>query len=335
LVEPGGKILSLYLPAGGHLSHGWQMPDKKLTLTSKVWDVSFYDLDPVTDLIDYTALEKQARELKPKLIISGGTAYPQEIDHEKMAEIAKSVGAFYLADVAHEAGLIAGGANSSPFPFADVVTMTTHKTLRGPRGAMIFGRLALMGKLNSAVFPGLQGGPHLHTIAGIAIALEKAQLPSFAVYAKQTVANAQAMARVFAEKGMKVVSGGTAKHLILLDLRPQETNGWLAATALEAAGFVVNRNTVPFDTASPFYPSGIRLGTPAVTVRGMKEPEMETIAKHIVKLIESLKGITLPKDPKQRASFITSFKRKLPKWWPIRFAHNECRDLCRRFPLKF
>jgi glycine hydroxymethyltransferase len=190
-----------------------------------------------------------------------------------MAKIAKKVGGLYLADIAHEAGLVAGGANKSPFPFADVVTFTTHKTIRGPRGAVIITRKELIESIDRSIFPGLQGGPHLHTIAGIAIALENTKKPFFKKYVGQVVKNAKALAKYFMAKGLDVVSGGTDKHLVLIDLRNSETNGWIVAWALEIAGIIANRNTVPYDTGSPFYPSGLRMGTPAITARGMKEIE--------------------------------------------------------------
>ncbi len=288
LINPGDKILSLYLPDGGHLSHGWQTPVKKITLVSKIYDVDFYHVEPGTFLIDYKELEKKALQFKPKIIVSGGTAYPREIDHKKIAEIAKKVGAYYLADVSHEAGLMAGEVNLSPFPYADVVMMTTHKTLRGPRGALIFSHIELSPLIDSSVFPGIQGGPHNEIIAGIAIALEKAKSREFKSYAKQIVVNAQTLANKLIDLKIPVITNGTDKHLILIDLRSLEVNGSTAALALEKAGIIVNKNTVPFDTASPFNPSGIRLGTPAVTTRGMKEKEMEIIADWIGDVITNL-----------------------------------------------
>ncbi len=297
LLKPGEKILSLYLPDGGHLSHGWQTPTKKLTLVSKIYNVGFYHVDPETFLIDYNKLRQLAEEFKPKLIVSGGTAYPREIDHKKIGDIAKKVGAYYLADVAHEAGLIAGGVNKSPFSarggqaYADVVTMTTHKTLRGPRGALIFSKKELSDKIDSSVFPGIQGGPHNEIIAGIAIALEKTKSKEFKNYAKQVVLNAQSLANKLIDLKIPVITNGTDKHLLLIDLRPLEINGAFAANALETAGIIVNKNTVPFDTASPFNPSGIRLGTPALTVRGMAEDEMEKIGEWITEIIVNPKSV--------------------------------------------
>ena len=284
LLNPGDKILALYLPDGGHLSHGWQTADKKITLVSKIFEVQFYKVDEKTKLLDYDEIEKQAMEFRPKLIISGGTAYPREIDYQRMGEIAKKVGAFYLADVAHEAGLIAAGALKSPFEFADMVSMTTHKTLRGPRGAMVVCKKELGQKLDLAVMPGLQGGPHLHTIAGIAIALEKTKTKEFKDYAFWTVKNAKKLADVLQNGGLNVVSGGTDKHLVLIEV--ETGKGGEVAQALEEVGIIVNKNTVPGEKGSPVHPSGVRLGTPALTVRGMKEAEMEEIGDMVARVIE-------------------------------------------------
>ena len=286
LLTPGDKMMSMYLPDGGHLSHGWQTPTKKITLVSKIFKVEFYHVDAKTSLFDYDQIEAQALKFKPKMIISGGTAYPRTINHKKMSAIAKKVGAYYLADIAHEAGLIAGGAFPSPFPYADVVTMTTHKTLRGPRGAIIIAKKELGPQIDFAIMPGLQGGPHLHTIAGIAIALRLAQGKLFGKYARQVIANAQTLASEFMRAGLKVVSGGTDKHLVLLDLRDRQTDGATVAQALEKVGIITNKNTVPFDTGSPIKPSGVRMGTPALTVRGMKETEMKLIAGFIIAVIK-------------------------------------------------
>ena len=288
LLTPGDKILALYLPDGGHLSHGWQTADKKLTLVSKIFEVQFYKVDPETKLLNYDEIEKQALEFRPKLIISGGTAYPREIDYKRMGEIAKKVGAYYLADVAHEAGLIAAGVLTAPFEYADMVSMTTHKTLRGPRGAIVICKKELGHQLDMAVMPGLQGGPHLHTIAGIAIALEKTKTKEFKDYAFQTVKNAKKLAEVLKDGGLKIISGGTDKHLVLIEV--QTGKGGEIAQALEDVGIIVNKNTVPGEKGSPVHPSGVRLGTPAVTVRGMKEGEMEEIGGYILTVIEVVRS---------------------------------------------
>jgi len=333
LLEPGEKILSMYLPDGGHLSHGWQLPDKKVTLVSKIWDITFYHVDKETRLFDYDRIAAQAAKVKPKLLISGGTAYPREIDHKRMGEIAKSVGAYYLADVSHEAGLIAGGANASPFPYADAVMMTTHKTLRGPRGAMIFSKKALSAAIDQSVFPSIQGGPHEHTIAGIAVALEEAKSEGFREYAHQVVANAQVLAAHFAASGLDVVSGGTDKHLILIDLRSVGASAWVVAWALEFANIIVNRNTVPFDTGSSIYPSGIRLGTPAITTRGMKEAEMKKIGAWIMEVITLTKDMHLPEEKSARIPFIAKAKTELAANKDLIAIAGKVRSLCKNFPL--
>ena len=335
LLEPGDKILSMFLPDGGHLSHGWHTSEKKITFVSKIYDVEFYHVDPKTRVFDYDQIEKQALKFKPKLIISGGTAYPREIDHKRLSEIAKKVGAYYMSDIAHEAGLIAAGANKSPFPYADVVTMTTHKTLRGPRGAIIICRKELEDKIDSSLFPGLQGGPHIHSIAGIAIALRQARGKPFKKYAFQVVANAKYLAKLLLQKGLDVVSEGTDKHLILIDLRPIKTNGWIVGHALEAAGIVVNRNTVPLESASPYYPSGLRLGTPAVTVRGMKEPEMKKIGEWIYEAIEHVKGEKIPEDKEKRVAFTKNFRAKTSKDKFLEKIAGEVKTLCTKFPIEF
>ena len=332
-LTPGDKILAMYLPDGGHLSHGWEYKGNKITFTSKIFDVHFYHVDPKSQVFDYEEIGKLAKKLKPKLLISGGTAYPREIDYKKMGEIAKSVGAYYLADVAHEAGLIAGGANSSPFPYADAVTMTTHKTLRGPRGALAYARKEFEEDLDRAIFPGLQGGPHLHTIAGIAIALDKAKSDDFKKYAVKVVENAKTLAAALTEYGFDLVSGGTEKHLILLDLRNKKVNGWFAAWALEAAGIVANRNTVPHDPGSPYYPSGLRLGTPAITARGMGESEMKKIAGWINQVIEHIGEQTIPEDPEKRKKVLIAFKEEIKKDKILQGIKKEILELCHKYSM--
>jgi len=288
LLSPGDRMLAMSLYDGGHLTHGWKLPDgKPISFTSKIYDTYFYNVDPQTEVFDYAQIAKIAAQVKPQILISGGTAYPREIDYAKMREIADSVGAIYMADVAHEAGLIAGGANTSPFPHAHVVTMTTRKTLRGPIGAMIFASKKLLGdsvaeKIDFAVFPALQGGPQNHSIAGIGVALHEALQPEFKTYAQQVVKNAQVLAAELKKAGFHVVSGGTDKHLILLDLRNKGISGKDAALALEKVGIITNKNTVPGETGKPWNPSGLRLGTPAVTTRGYTEKDMLEVAKKII-----------------------------------------------------
>lgn len=333
LLSPGEKILSMYLPDGGHLSHGWQLPDKKVTIQSKFWNVEFYHVNRDSRIFDYDVIEKHAKAFKPKLLISGGTAYPREIDHKRMGAIAHSVGASYLADVSHEAGLIAGRANSAPFPYADVVMMTTHKTLRGPRGAIIFSKKALSTAIDQSVFPSIQGGPHEHTIAGIAVALYEAKNASFARYAKQVVKNAHVLAEIFVKEGLDVVSGGTDKHLVLIDLRSISASAWVVAWALEYAHIVVNRNTVPFDTGSSVYPSGIRLGTPAITTRGMREKEMTMIGNWMMEIIREVSHYRVPEEKIARVAFLSKTKGELQKNTKIIAIASQVKKLCLKFPI--
>ncbi|MBI4130239.1 serine hydroxymethyltransferase [Candidatus Roizmanbacteria bacterium] len=333
LLEPGEKIMAMYLPDGGHLSHGWMFKDKKITFTSKVFQIEYYHVDPKTKVFDYDQVEQQAKRYKPKMLIAGGTAYPREINHKRMGEIARKVGAYYLADIAHEAGLVAGGANTSPFPYAHVVTMTTHKTLRGPRGAIIFARKDLIETINKSVFPGLQGGPHNHTIAGITVALGEVLKPSFKTYTKQVVKNAQVLAKELTRYGYDLVSGGTDKHLILIDLRKQGISGVIPAKALEVANIIVNFNTVPYDSASPMYPSGLRLGTPAITTRGMKEKEMKQIARWIYEVIDEVSEFKLPTNPKERRIFIRETEKKLVNNKKLLRIGAEVKKLTQKFPV--
>lgn len=334
LLMPGDRIMSMYLPDGGHLSHGWELPNKKVTIVSKIWKIFFYNVDKKTRVFDYDALEKLAQQIKPKLLIAGGTAYPREIDHQRMGKIAHSVSALYMADVAHEAGLIAAGANSAPFPHADIVTMTTHKTLRGPRGAMIFTRGRERAALvDQSVFPSIQGGPHEHTIAGIAVALHEVMTSKFKAYAKQIVKNAQLLADMFVKEGLDVVSGGTDKHLVLIDLRSINASAWVVAWALEYAGIVVNRNTVPFDTGSSMYPSGLRLGTPAITTRGMKEKEMRQIGEWIVSVIKEVSHYRLPESKEERGKFLKSVRAELQKNKQLQAIRKSVTILTSKFPV--
>jgi glycine hydroxymethyltransferase len=292
LLNPGATMLGMSLYDGGHLSHGWKLPDtgKPISFTARIYNTHFYSVDPATKIFDYDNIQFVAEQVKPQILISGGTAYPREINHKRMREIADSVGAIYMADVAHEAGLIAGGSNSSPFPHAHVVTMTTRKTLRGPIGAMIFANKKLLGdevaeKIDFAVFPSLQGGPQNHSIAGIGVALHEAMSEEFKTYTSQVVKNAQVLANELIKAGFEVVSGGTDKHLVLVDLRSRGWTGKDAALALEEIGIIANKNTVPGETGKPWNPSGLRLGTPALTTRGMKEKDMIEIAKKITETL--------------------------------------------------
>lgn len=333
LLQLGDTIMSMYLPEGGHLSHGWQLPNNKVTLVSKIFNISFYHVDQSTLLFDYDAIEKQALEVLPKLIVSGGTAYPRTIDHKRLSEISKKVGAYYLADIAHEAGLIGAGEHPTPFPYADVVTMTTHKTLRGPRGAIIISRKELSPLIDKAVFPGMQGGPHMHTIAGIAVALQEALQPEFKTYAHQVILNAKLLGELFVKAGYNVVSGGTDKHLLLLDLRNKDLSGWVGAWALEYAGIIANRNSIPFDTSSPFYPSGLRLGTPAVTTRGMKEEDMVKISDWCIKVLTYAEKWKLPEEKEARKAFTKSFLEEVKKDAFLLKIKKEVEDFTKGFPI--
>jgi glycine hydroxymethyltransferase len=281
LINPGDAALGMELFAGGHLTHGY-----KVSVTGRWFSASNYGVND-NGYIDYDSVLKLAKETKPKLIWAGFSAYSRTIEWQKFRDIADEVDAYLAVDIAHIAGLIAGKQLLSPVGIADVVTTTTHKTLRGPRGAMIFCKEEFATKIDKAVFPGLQGGPHNHTTAGIAVALKEALDPSFVGYARQVIINAQALAKGLTEQGFKIVSGGTDNHLMLMDLSPQDLGGKEIEHALELAGITVNKNTIPGEKRSPFDPSGIRIGTAAMTTRGLKEVDMATIAKFISDAIQS------------------------------------------------
>ncbi len=272
-LQPGETVMGMALPMGGHLTHGWPV-----SATGKWFRAVQYGVRADTGRVDLDEVRDLARRERPKLIFCGGTAIPRTIDFPAFAEIAAETGAVLVADIAHIAGLVAGGAHPSPVGHAPVVTTTTHKTLRGPRGAMIMSTAEHAKALDKAVFPGLQGGPHNHTTAGIAVALHEAAQPEFRSYARQVVANARALAAALLDRGYSLVSGGTDNHLILIDLTPQGIAGKPAARALDRAGIEVNYNTVPFDPRKPFDPSGIRIGTPSVTTRGLTEEHMPRVA---------------------------------------------------------
>jgi glycine hydroxymethyltransferase len=273
---PGDTVMGMALPMGGHLTHGWGV-----SVTGRWFRSVQYDVRRDTGRVDLDEVRALALKESPKLIFCGGTAIPRTIEFAAFAEIAREVGAILVADIAHVAGLIAGGAHPSPVGHADVISTTTHKTLRGPRGAMLMCAAEHAGVIDRAVFPGLQGGPHNHATAAIAVALQEALRPDFAGYAHQTVANAKALAQALLERGFDLVSGGTDNHLILVDLTSKGVPGKVAAQALDRARITTNYNTVPYDPRKPFDPSGLRLGTPAVTTRGMTEREMEPIARWI------------------------------------------------------
>ena len=276
LIKPGQTIMGMSLIDGGHLTHGW-----KVSLTSKFYNSVPYPVDPHTGRLDFNRIEAIAKKHRPAIIISGATAYPREIDFEIFGRIAKDVGAYHVSDIAHIAGLVVAGIHKSPVPYSDIVSTTSHKTLRGPRGGMLLCKAEHAKNVDRAVFPGLQGGPHMQTLTAIAVAMAEADTPEFIAYAKQVVKNAKALAEKLLEYGFNLVTGGTDNHLILIDLRNKNIPGRKLAKALDRARIVTNYNTIPADPAPPTDPSGLRIGTPAITTRGMKEAQAEQIAAFI------------------------------------------------------
>ena len=303
LLKPGDTILGMDLSHGGHLTHG-----SRASISGKYFNACFYGVDPETETIDYEKAMQVAGECRPKLIIAGASAYSRIIDFKKMREIADEVGAYLMVDMAHIGGLVAAGVHPSPVPYADVVTSTTHKTLRGPRGAIILCKDEFKKKINSAVFPGTQGGPLMHIIAGKAVCFKEAMSPEFKAYQEQTVKNAAVLAQTLSEGGIRLVSGGTDNHLMLADTMSLGRTGNEVQELLDAAHITANKNSIPFDTQSVKLTSGMRFGTPAVTTRGMGEDEMREIGKMLVKVIKD--GEAAVEDVKQRAL-----------------------ELCERFPL--
>jgi glycine hydroxymethyltransferase len=283
VLEHGDTIMGLALPHGGHLTHGW-----KVNFSGKTYHSSPYELDPETEMLNYDKILEQAREVKPKLIVAGYTAYPRIIDFVRFREICDEVGALFHADISHITGLIVGGVHPTPFPMADTGITTSHKSLRGPRGAFILSKAEYAERIDKAIMPGLQGGPHNHTTAAIAVALHEASTPEFKAYAEQIVKNAKALAESLNSHGFRLVSGGTDNHLILFETQQSKgISGRDAAKALDKAGIVTNCNTVPFDPNPPFKPSGVRIGTPAITSRGMKEAEMSKIGDWMGEVISN------------------------------------------------
>ena len=302
LLDPGDVIMGLSLPHGGHLTHGWNV-----NFSAKYYSSVQYPVDLKTERIDFNELKKLANEHKPKMIWVGATAYPRIFEWEKFKKVAKEIGAYLIADISHITGLIIAGVHPSPFGVADVIMTTTHKTLRGPRGAMILTNdEEIAKKIDKAVFPGLQGGPHDHTTAAIAVALKEASTTSFKKYGQQIVKNAKALAETLAKGDLRLVSGGTDTHLILVDLGPEGPTGKEVQLALETSGIITNKNTVPRETRKPFVTSGIRLGTPAVTTRGMKETEMKRIGELIVEVTNNLDSEKAYKEVKKEVLDITS-----------------------------
>ena len=283
MLEPGDTVLAMNLAHGGHLTHGHPK-----NFSGRLFKIIPYGVSKKDERIDYDEVAALAKEHKPKMILAGYSAYPRELDFAKFRAIADSVGAFLMVDMAHFAGLVAAGIHPSPVPHAEFVTTTTHKTLRGPRGGMVLCRKDFAKKLDSQIFPGLQGGPLMHVIAGKAVALKEAMTPEFKTYQQQVVKNARAMAGTLQQKGWRIVSGGTDNHLMLVDLAVKGLTGKEASTALDKAGITVNKNAIPFDPTSPMVGGGIRVGTPAVTTRGMKEAEMQQIAGFMDKVMNAM-----------------------------------------------
>ena len=334
--NPGDTIMGLKLPDGGHLTHGWKVSATAMFYKSFPYHVKE---DGRVDMDEVWAL---AKEHKPKLIWAGATAYVFKYEYEKFAEVADAVGAYFAADIAHVAGLIAAGAHPSPVPYAHIVTTTTHKTLRGPRGGMIMVTdrgiakdPELAPKIDKAIFPGLQGGPHDHQTAAIAVALKEASTPEFKEYGHQIVKNAKVLAESLKKNGLKLVGDGTENHLLLVDLAPVfgPGGGVFASDAMEVAAMTANKNTVPKDPGSPFYPSGLRLGTPALTTRGMKEKEMEKVGEWIARSIRAVSTYRLPTDAKERGAYLEKFKMEISSNEELKKIRAEIQSFCKDFPV--
>lgn len=338
ILEPGETLLGFKLSAGGHLTHG--MP--KVTFSGNYFKSVQYGVDSKTGKIDYDEVEHLAKTEKPKLIICGLTAYPYMLDFKRFGAIADSVGAYLMADIAHIAGLVISGAHPSPVPYVHVVTTTTHKTLRGPRGAMIMVTKKgikkdpeLADKIDKAVFPGLQGGPHDHTTAAIAVCLKEAATVSFKKYGNQIAKNAKALAQNLMKENLKLVSDGTQNHLMLVDLTTifGPGGGYFAQYALDEAGITLNKNTIPGEPSSPFYPSGIRLGTPALTTRGMKEKEMKRIASWIARALDAVNNYRLPSEKEKRKAYLDIFKKEVHKNTKLKKIRTEIKQFASKYPI--
>jgi glycine hydroxymethyltransferase len=340
LLQPGDLLMSMYLPDGGHLSHGWSYSPKiktdpndpeyvggtnKVNLSSKLYKVIQYKTDLKTHLFDYDQIEEMAMKYHPQLLITGGTAYTRDLDYKRLKEIAEKAGALYMADIAHEAGLVAAGVVNSPVGIADVVTMTTHKTLRSGRGAIILAKKTLIDKINRGVLPGLQGGPFNNNIAGICVGLGEALRPEFKTYAAQVIKNAQKLASELKRYGFELLTGGTDKHLLLIDMTNKGIYGKYTARALDYAGIVLNMNTMPGELRSPADPSAIRLGTPLITTRGLKEKDMGMIAGWINLVVNEIK-------PWSNLNF-DAFEAKVKKSTLIKTVAREVKKLCQAHPL--
>jgi len=333
--RPGDPIMGQNLPDGGHLTHGW-----KVSVTGTYYRSIPYHVKP-DGYIDFDDVWRLAREHRPRLIWCGATAYVREFPFEKFAQVADEVGAFFAADIAHVAGLVVAGAHKSPVPYAHIVTTTTHKTLRGPRGAMILVTQKgldkdpeLAERIDRAIFPGLQGGPHDHTTAAIAVALGEAAKPEFKAYGRQIVTNAKALAAALLRHGFRVVTGGTDNHMVLLDLTPGGPGrGVFLQEALDRVGITVNKNTIPGEPSSAFYPSGIRLGAPAATTRGMREGEMDQIAGWIAAVAEAVEEFRLPDGREERAAELRRFRKAIQESARLAKMRDEVRAFCLKFPV--
>lgn len=330
--QPGDTVMGHLLTAGGHLTHGW-----KASATSMFYNAVQYGVKP-DGYLDLAEIARLAKQHKPKLIWVGATAYVREFPFRELAKIADSVGAFLAADIAHVAGLVVAGAHKSPVPYAHIITTTTHKTLRGPRGGMILVTNKglkkdpeLGAKIDRAIFPNLQGGPHNHITAGIAVALKEASTPKFRAYGKQIVKNARALGAKLTRHGVELVSGGTDNHMLLMQCGVGR--GAIVEIALDAIGLTANKNTVPNEPSSPFYPSGIRLGTPSMTTRNMKEREMKKIAGWIAAVMDETKDEMLPADKTKRKAYLEQFKRKAHANTTLKKFHREVKALCKKFPI--
>jgi glycine hydroxymethyltransferase len=336
LLEPGDTLMGLTLAGGGHLTHG----HPKVTFSGKFFNSVQYSLTKDAR-IDFEEMRELAIKHQPKIIVAGTTAYPFTLEFDKFREIADEVGAWLMADISHITGLVVAGEHSSPVPHVDVIMSTTHKTFRGPRGAMIMVTerglekdSKLGNKIDAAIIPGLQGGPHNATTAGIAIAAAEAMRPEFKVYGQQVVKNAKTLATALQNEGLKLVGDGTDNHLMLIDLTPQGFGlGTQVAFAMDVAGMYANRNSIPHEPCSPFYPSGIRLGTPLVTTRGMKEAEMKQIAGWISQVVKLVKEDELPEERKERSSFVKEFRKKIENNEELLKIRQEVTAMAKKFPL--
>lgn len=346
VLEVGDRIMGLDLPHGGHLSHGYQTPTKKISFISKYFQTMPYRLNESTGVIDFDELERSAKLFRPKIIVAGASAYSRAIDYKRFREIADSVGAYLMADMAHIAGLVAAGVTPSPFPYADIVTTTSHKSLRGPRGSLIFFRKGirstdkkgreikydLESKINFSVFPGHQGGPHNHTIAALAVALGQAAKPEFKEYQQNVVDNAQAFAKELENLGFKLVSGGTDTHLILIDLKPKGIDGARVENVLELINIAANKNTVPGDK-SALVPGGLRVGTPAMTTRGFEKEDFVKVAKYIERAVDIAKEVKQAALDKGEKTKLADFKAQAEQHKDIADLKKEVTEWSLTFPV--